>query len=511
MTAISATPTFPPIGSATFNVDAYAWAVHMAGTFTTEVNAAVSAMAALAAGGAVSLQYTFSTTTTDADPGAGTVRLDNATQNSATTIRADLAGSDGSDLTGVLALFDDSTSTNKGYLTIRHSTTPTKWLVFAVASVASPSGYKNVTATCVASSAASPFVNGDAVLLDFTPTGDKGDTGATGTGITPQAIGFTLSGGTTSKTLTVALDASVAGTNTGDQDLSGKQAVLVSGTSIKTINSESLLGSGDIAVGSSLVRSARTSNTILAAGDNGTLIDITSGTFTQTLTAAATLGSGWFCYIRNSGTGVVTLDPNASETIGGATTATLNAGDFWLIQCDGSNFNLQRIDGGNSIIYTSGSGNFTFPAGVYFVYAELWGGGGGVDSGGANSGAGSGGYCAGWLFGTPGSTLAYAVGASGSTAGGTGGNTTFSTFTANGGTGGTGYGGRGVGGTASGGQINLSGSDGYADNNAGGTNYGGAAPLGGGAARSQAGKAPGGGAGGANVLGGSGQINIRWV
>ena len=206
MSAISASPTFPPIGSPTFNADAYAWAVHMAGTFTSEVNAAIVAMNAIAAGGAVSLQYTFSTTTTDADPGAGTVRLSSATQNTATTIRADLAGSDGSDLTGVLALLDHSTSTNKGYITIRHSTTPTKWLVFSVASVASPSGYRNITASCVASSAASPFTNGDAVLLDFTPTGDKGDTGAPGTGVTPQSVGFTLAGGTTSKTLTVDTD-----------------------------------------------------------------------------------------------------------------------------------------------------------------------------------------------------------------------------------------------------------------------------------------------------------------
>jgi hypothetical protein len=66
-----------------------------------------------------------------------------------------------------------------------------------------------------------------------------------------------------------------------------------------------------------IVRSARTSNTILGTADTSTLIAITSGTFTQTFTAAATLGSGWFCYIQNSGTGDITLDPNASETIDG--------------------------------------------------------------------------------------------------------------------------------------------------------------------------------------------------
>ena len=45
-----------------------------------------------------------------------------------------------------------------------------------------------------------------------------------------------------------ALLANQSGTNTGDQDLSGKQDTLVSGTNIKTINGTSVLGSGDISV-----------------------------------------------------------------------------------------------------------------------------------------------------------------------------------------------------------------------------------------------------------------------
>jgi len=51
---------------------------------------------------------------------------------------------------------------------------------------------------------------------------------------TPQTIGFTIAGGTTPKTLTVPLDASVSGTNTGDQT---KIANLIGG------NSTTLLGS----------------------------------------------------------------------------------------------------------------------------------------------------------------------------------------------------------------------------------------------------------------------------
>ena len=38
MTTLTAIPTFPPIGSASFNLDAYTWAVFMAGTHRTEIN-----------------------------------------------------------------------------------------------------------------------------------------------------------------------------------------------------------------------------------------------------------------------------------------------------------------------------------------------------------------------------------------------------------------------------------------------------------------------------------------
>jgi hypothetical protein len=84
-------------------------------------------------------------------------------------------------------------------------------------------------------------------------------------------------------------------------------------------------------------RSARTSNTIIGVADVGKLIDITSGTFTQTFDAAATLKAGFFCRIKNSGTGDITLDPNAAETIDGRTTFIMFPGECRDIYCDGSN------------------------------------------------------------------------------------------------------------------------------------------------------------------------------
>lgn len=100
----------------------------------------------------------------------------------------------------------------------------------------------------------------------------------------------------------------------------------------------------------SITITTRTSDTILGAGDVGTLILYTSGTFTQTFTAAATLGSGWFVYIRNAGTGIITLNPNASETIDGLTTALVYPGESFMVLCNGTNF--YTVGRGKSVTYS---------------------------------------------------------------------------------------------------------------------------------------------------------------
>lgn len=89
-------------------------------------------------------------------------------------------------------------------------------------------------------------------------------------------------------------------------------------------------GNGDIAY------LAKTGAYTVTAADKGKLIDCTSGTFTLSFSACATLGANWISYIRNSGTGVITLDPSGAETIDGVATFALNPGAICLIQCDGS-------------------------------------------------------------------------------------------------------------------------------------------------------------------------------
>jgi len=131
-------------------------------------------------GGAITIPYTFSTLTSDADHGDGLLSLNNATQSSATTIRTDLLASNSTDWTAVLDSLADSTSTLKGEIRLFLTSDPAKWLLFSFSSLASPSGYRNLSVSCLDASEANPFSDLDDVTFCFDRTGDKGDIGITG-------------------------------------------------------------------------------------------------------------------------------------------------------------------------------------------------------------------------------------------------------------------------------------------------------------------------------------------
>lgn len=155
------------------------------------------------------------------------------------------------------------------------------------------------------------------------------------------------------------------------------------GNAGKFVTTDGTAASWAVVTPPSVVREARTSNTVLAAADNQKLIDITSGTFTQTFTAAATLGTGWYCFIKHSGTGRITLDPNGAELIDGLSSFIMYPGETRLVQCDGTGF--------NSVVLTPFSATLTAtevitrPPG-YTLFGGLLSGGGG---GGGRSGVGA--------------------------------------------------------------------------------------------------------------------------
>lgn len=143
----------------------------------------------------------------------------------------------------------------------------------------------------------------------------------------------------------------------------GTETALRAMSPLRVAQAIASLGKGKI------TRSARTSNTALAAADIGKLIDITSGTFTQTFDACATLGSGWFVYLRNGGTGDITLDPNGSETIDGLTSYVMYPGEVRIIQCDGTALRSVLLAGDPLVIVrdekTSGTSGGSATAGSY--------------------------------------------------------------------------------------------------------------------------------------------------
>lgn len=86
---------------------------------------------------------------------------------------------------------------------------------------------------------------------------------------------------------------------------------------------------------------AKTGAYTVVASDNGSIINCTGGTFTVSLTAAATLGSGFTCWVWNTSTTsshAITIDPSGAETIDDLTTLILRRGEGTQIVCDGTNW-----------------------------------------------------------------------------------------------------------------------------------------------------------------------------
>ena len=85
----------------------------------------------------------------------------------------------------------------------------------------------------------------------------------------------------------------------------------------------------------SMPKTTISTNTTLTPSHKGHLVDVTSAV-TLSYNACATLGDGWFAYIRNSSSGTVTHDPNGSETIGGAATYAQEQRSLAVVRCTGS-------------------------------------------------------------------------------------------------------------------------------------------------------------------------------
>ena len=87
------------------------------------------------------------------------------------------------------------------------------------------------------------------------------------------------------------------------------------------------------------VVNAQTAGYTAVAADQSKVIRYTgAGGVTLALDPAATLADGWFTTLRNDSAGVITINPNGAETINGAATLDVAAGEAVIIYTNGTLF-----------------------------------------------------------------------------------------------------------------------------------------------------------------------------
>lgn len=303
------------------------------------------------------IRQAYSSTTADADPGAGTFRLNHATPASATAGYFDNADAGGATVSSLFDLIDDSTSTVKGILRIEKSAAPTAWAQFQVTgSVVDGAGYRKLTLANGAGSGA--FSNGDTFAITFTRTGDKGDTGAQG----PQGEPGTMGG-------------SVGGTDNALVRADGTGGSTLQGSTV-TLDDTGVLAGASIVAANSYARTFETHFTdvtklanygALGAGNDGTLLAAAiadAGTLynaggcgvveiTKNLTLASTLTlpqgvklySPWGNTITYTGTGVAINSAGSRNTAQSNTLASnADIGDLTVELSAGKGANFAAGD-----------------------------------------------------------------------------------------------------------------------------------------------------------------------
>jgi hypothetical protein len=143
---------------------------------------------------------------------------------------------------------------------------------------------------------------------------------------------------------------------TNNSTTAGTWTNVVLGAGTAAANASDLAGYGLTALGITLNQSYGTtnyySNATLPSTIRAQLALWSSGVGTLTMPSAATVGSGWFCMIRNGGTGILTLAVTGADTIDGASSQQLQLTESLVIVSNGTNWNTFGYGRSNTFAYT---------------------------------------------------------------------------------------------------------------------------------------------------------------
>lgn len=229
------------------------------------------------------------------------------------------------------------------------------------------------------------------ITLD--PTGAETIDGAASINLAPGEARFIICTGTSFSTMVMAAPAATTGYS-GIVELA-TTAEAAAGTDTERAVTAAGLTAFRAAFPSGVFPETRAGTFTAIKTQNGSYFKC-NGTWDLDLTAAATLGDGWHCYVENYGTGIINVSPDGTEQIDAFNSCFVLPHEVRLIATNGTSFYTQVLRPFYQTFTSSGTDNFTTPrSGYKSVAGLLWGGGGAgeAEHSGSSANGGGGGAC----------------------------------------------------------------------------------------------------------------------
>jgi len=136
----------------------------------------------------------------------------------------------------------------------------------------------------------------------------------------------------------------------------GTWSTVTFGAGTSSADAGSLAGFGLVALGTTLNQAYNVTSTFstssLISSQRAQFVVYSGGAGTLTLPSAAAVGNNWFCMIRNSGTGILTVAPTGASTINGGVNAQLQLTESFVIVSDGTNWSTFGYGRSSNFYYT---------------------------------------------------------------------------------------------------------------------------------------------------------------